>query len=146
MPTEFAGRPAFGRRHHLRGTQAEYRFDYRRDPDPRLPIVRGGGIELARWGNGRRRSRSLPPTGWTRLSTVEAGRWATAGAVEVEIPASYGLAGRGVWYPIERGIRGLLVPDENGRAVAYLIVEPSTHYFRNMTGSDWMAVLIGQRY
>jgi hypothetical protein len=146
VPTELAGRSAFKRRLHLRGTQPEYRFTYRHDPDPRLPILRGGGIELARWGNGLRRSRVLPRTGWAQVRSIETGLWLQTGAVEVEIPASYGLAGRGVWYAIERGIRGLLVPDEHGQAVAYPIVMPSSHYFRNMTGADWMAVLIGQEY
>ena len=60
------------------------------------------------------------------------------------VPASYGLDGRGVWYLIRQGVRGLLVPDEWGCAVAYLICEPSTHYYQVMTGSRRMPVLIDQ--
>jgi len=41
------------------------------------------------------------------------------------------------WY------RGLLVLDEYG-AVCYVICEPSSHYYRVMTGSERMPVLIGQ--
>jgi hypothetical protein len=36
----------------------------------------------------------------------------------VEIPASAAMDGRGVWYHVERGVQGLLVPDERGLAVA----------------------------
>jgi hypothetical protein len=46
---------------------------------------------------------------------------------------------------VERGIRGLLVPDERGAAVVYMICEPSSPYYRNMTGSTRMPVLIDQR-
>jgi hypothetical protein len=62
----------------------------------------------------------------------------------VDIPASYGLE-RGVWFLIEQGIRGLLVPDERGIAVAYMICEPSSHYYFVMTRSPRMPVLIDQR-
>jgi hypothetical protein len=44
------------------------------------------------------------------------------------------------------GIRGLLVQDEEGRPVVYMICEPSTHYFRIMTGCDRMPALVDQRY
>ena len=53
--------------------------------------------------------------------------------------------GRGVWFKVQVGVRGLLVPDERGRAVAYVICEPSSHYYRVMTGSERMPVFIDQR-
>jgi hypothetical protein len=62
----------------------------------------------------------------------------------VDIPATLGLE-RGRWYRITQGIRGLLVPDERGMAVAYMICEPASHYYRVMTGSERMPVFIGQR-
>jgi hypothetical protein len=63
----------------------------------------------------------------------------------VDIPASYASERRVVRYLVEVGIRGLLVPDERGLAVAYMVCEPSSHYYRVMTGSDRMPVLIDQR-
>ena len=63
----------------------------------------------------------------------------------MDIPASFGLDRRGVWYLIEQGIRGLLVPDERGNAVVYMICEPASHYYRVMTGSARMPVLIDQK-
>jgi hypothetical protein len=43
------------------------------------------------------------------------------------------------------GIRGLLVPDERGCSVAYVICEPSSHYYQVMTGASRMPVFIDQR-
>jgi len=63
----------------------------------------------------------------------------------VVIPAKLGLE-KGTWFPILVGIRGLLVEDEEGRPVVYMVCEPSTHYFRIMTGCDRMPVLVDQRY
>lgn len=145
VPTEMIGRCGLARHHHLRGgRQEEFRFAYR-DRRPRLPVIRDGHLFFARWGNGWGQSRYLPRTGWTWLATVHDGWWAGTGAVPVEIPVTYALDGRGVWYRVEVGIRGMLVPDERGHAVAYMICEPSSHYYRTMTGSTRMPLLIGQR-
>ena len=142
VPTEVVGHD-LARRLHTRGNRPEYRFYYR-DSRPRLPILRGGALQFARWGNARGRSRALPRTGWTWMETVNGG-WNRVPAEIVEIPATYALERRGVWFLVETGIRGLLVPDERGLAVCYVICEPSSHYYRVMTGSERMPVLIGQR-
>ena len=60
-------------------------------------------------------------------------------------PGEFALDGRGVWYKDHLGVRGLLVPDERGCAVAYLICEPSSHYYQVMTGSQRMPVFHHQR-
>lgn len=79
------------------------------------------------------------------MATIREGGWKNLPAMPVEIPAAYALERRGVWYLVERGVRGLLVPDERGAAVAYVVCEPASHYYRIMTGSDRMPVLIEQR-
>lgn len=61
------------------------------------------------------------------------------------MPGIDGQERRGVWYLIEVGIPDLLVPDERGLAVVYLICEPSSHYHHIMTGSPRMPVFIDQR-
>jgi hypothetical protein len=99
---------------------------------------------VVRWGNGRGQSRVLPRTGWTWLATIHDGGWSSSGAIPVDIPATLGLE-RGVWFRIRQGIRGLLVPDERGIAVAYMICEPSSHYYQIMTRSPRMPVLIEER-
>ena len=143
LPTELIGRHGLHRRTHDRGGEREVRF-YCRDRIPRLPIWRDGRLQVARWGNGRGQSRFLPRTSWTWLETIHDGGWRHLPAIPVDIPATLGFE-RGVWYPIRQGIRGLLVPDERGAAVAYMICEPATHYYRIMTRSDRMPVLIQEK-
>jgi hypothetical protein len=144
VPTELVGRCGLSRHHHLRAGLPEYRFLYR-ERRPRLPVIRDGRLFFARWGNGRGQSLRLPRTGWTWRESIREGWWRGTGAVPVVIPSTFVLAGRGVWYSSEVGLRGLLVPDERGMAVAYVICEPSSHYYRVMTGDDRMPLLIGQR-
>jgi hypothetical protein len=67
------------------------------------------------------------------------------GAAPVEVAATSGCAG-GAWVFVREGIQGVLVPDERGWAVCFVICEPATNYFRNMTGCDRMPVLVNQRY
>ena len=110
-----------------------------------MPVYRDGRLQVVRWGNRRSQSRFLPRTGWTWLDSVREGRWRHLPAVPVDIPANYALERRGVWYLVEHGVRGLLVPDERGTAVVYMVCEPASHYHRVMTGSVRMPVLIEQR-
>jgi hypothetical protein len=60
-------------------------------------------------------------------------------------PGHIRVGAAGGWYLIEQGIRGLRVPDERGLAVVYMVCEPASHYYRIMTGSPRMPVLIDQR-
>jgi hypothetical protein len=143
IPTELKRQAALRRRVHHRDGKRELWF-FCDDRSPKLPIRRDGQFQLARWGNGRRQSRHLPPTGWTWLSTVEGGYWSHIGGIFVDIPATFAYD-RGVWVHIRQGIRGILVPDERGNAVCYMVCEPASHYYRIMTKSDRMPVLIGER-
>ena len=140
LPTDLIGRHGLDRRAHVRGGEAEVRFLYR-DRSPKLPVWRDGRLQVVRWGNGRGQSRYLPRTGWTWLNTVDGGGWRHLDAVPVDIPASLGLD-RGVWYRVRQGMRGVLVPDERGAAVVYMVCQPSTHYYQVMTRSPRMPVLI----
>lgn len=63
---------------------------------------------------------------------------------EVVIPANYGFQ-RGTWFLIAEGVRGVLVPECPGGPVVYLLVEPASNYYRNMTGqSALMPLFINQ--
>jgi hypothetical protein len=84
-----------------------------------------------------------PRTSDCRIETLEAGRLAWLKPEPVEIPACFGKE-RGVWYQITEGIRGLVMRDEQGRPHAYLLSQPSTHYYQIMTRHERMPVLIGQ--
>ena len=140
LPGELIDRHGLERRVHERGGEQEARFLYR-ERRPRLPVWRDGRLQIVRWGNGRGQSRFLPPTGWTWHSTIQEGGWRASSAIAVDIPATFALDG-GVWYHVRQGLRGLLVPDERGIAVAYLICQPSSHYYRVMTRSDRMPLFI----
>jgi hypothetical protein len=143
LPTELIGRHGLYRRHHNRGGEREVQFLFR-DRKPRLPVWRDGRLQIVRWGNARGQSRFLPRTGWTWLSTIDEGGWQNSRAIPVDIPATLALE-RGIWYRVRQGIRGLLVPDERGIAVAYMICEPATHYYQVMTRSERMPVLIQEQ-
>jgi hypothetical protein len=143
LPTELIGRHGLERRAYERGGEKEVRFLYR-DREPRLPVWRDGRMQIVRWGNGRGQSRYLPRTGWTWLETINEGGWRGLDAVAVDIPATLGLD-RGVWFHVRQGMRGLLVPDERGIAVVYMICEPASHYYQVMTRSPRMPVLIEDR-
>lgn len=142
IPTELSGHSGLPRRAFMRGGRHEFRFLYS-DRRPCLPVLREGRLLLARWGNTRGQSRFLPRTGWTWLESVEQGCWRDSGAVAVDIPATFGVE-RGRWFRVVQGIRGLLVPDERGFAVVYMICVPPTRYYTVMTRSDRMPVLINQ--
>jgi hypothetical protein len=143
LPTELIGRHGLERRAHERGGEKEARFLYR-DRLPRLPIWRDGRLQIVRWGNSRGQSRHLPRTGWTWLSTIHEGGWRGLDPIPIDIPAMLGLE-RGVWFRVRQGMRGLLVPDERGAAVVYMICEPASHYYQVMTRSTRMPVLIEER-
>ncbi len=143
LPQVLVDRHDLTRRIHERGGEPEVRFLYR-DRKPRLPVWRDGRLQIVRWGNGRSESRFLPETGWTWQATIDQGYWKNLNPEIVDIPASLGLE-RGVWYRIRQGMRGLLVPDEKGIAVVYVICEPASHYYQIMTRSNRMPVLIDER-
>jgi hypothetical protein len=145
LPKELIGQHWLDRRLYERaGRENELHFYYR-DRRPQLPIWRDGQLQIVRWGNGRGQSRFLPRTGWTWLESIEKGEWQNLEWVQVDIPAMLGLD-RGVWFVIRQGIRGLLVPDERGKAMVYMICEPSTHYYQVMTRNSRMPVLIEERF
>jgi hypothetical protein len=143
LPTDLIERHRLEQRTFERGGEREVRFYYR-DRKPRLPVWREERLQIVRWGNGRGQSRFLPATGWTWQTTIEEGYWRNLDATFVDIPAALGLE-HGVWFRIREGIRGVLVPDEQGIAVAYMICEPATHYYQIMTRCTRMPVLIEER-
>ncbi len=124
---------------HDRGGEKEIRF-MRQVRNAMLLIREDGQLKVLPWGC---RNGKLPRSGFTWLSTVEAGNWGVYHARSVEIPAVFGLH-NGVWFKIQQGIQGL-VAEVDDTAAAYMIVEPSTYYYKIMTRATKMPVLIGER-
>jgi hypothetical protein len=143
LPAELVARSGLKRRVHDRGGEAEVRFLFA-NRQRMLPVWLDGELLVIAWGNRRGESRSLPVTGWTRQSSVEAGVWGERALQPVVIPATLGLD-RGIWYSIRQGVQGLVVRDEAGRPRVYVVCEPASHYYRTMTRSDWMPALVGER-
>ena len=125
---------------HDRAGCAEVRFEWWHNP-ALLPVRWDGALRLVPWGSKIRRSR-LPQGSCLSQEQVAAGLLACP--EEVMIPANYGFH-RGTWFLIEEGVRGVLLPETEVGPVVYLLVEPSTNYYRNMTGqSPMMPVLVNQ--
>jgi hypothetical protein len=144
LPLELIARHGLERRICDRGGEREVQFLFA-DAERLLPVWRDGRLEVLCWGNRRGESAQLPCTAWTQTDTVESGGWGERGVEPVVIPASMGLD-KGVWYRIRQGIRGLLAHDEDGKPRVYVVCEPASHYYQNMTrGSRWMPALIGER-
>jgi hypothetical protein len=139
LPLELIERYDLSRFVHQRGGEHEVRF-LRQVRDAVLPVRHEGLLRIVSWGS---RSGRLPRSGYTWLSTVESGEWTVYEAQEIEIPATTGLQ-NGVWFRIRQGVRGLLA-EAGGAEAAYMIVEPSSYYYRIMTRAERMPVLLGER-
>jgi hypothetical protein len=113
---------------HDRGGEREVRF-LARDRERLLPVRLDGRLQVVRWGCRRGQSRALPCTAWASVATLQGGGWGDREVTPVVIPAMMGVA-RGVWFPVRAGVRGIVVHDERSQPVAYVLVEPSTHYIQ----------------
>jgi hypothetical protein len=143
LPLALIGRHGLDRVAHERGGERALQFHFAAAV-PLLPFWHEGQLRVVRWGCRRGESRSLPVGGWTRLARVESGYWSECGAEAVDVPAALAFDG-GVWYAVRQGLRGVLVQDEGGAVRVYVVCEPASHYYRVMTRSAWMPVLIGER-
>ena len=124
------------------GGHAEWQFHWWQTP-ALLPVQWQGTFRILPWGCKDRRSR-LPQGGWISLAQVEAGALAAARPDEVVIPANLGYH-RGVWFLVEQGFRGVVLQTGPHGPVVYMLTEPSTNYFRDMTEqSEMMPILVNQ--
>lgn len=123
-----------------RSGQREVQFHWWHTPAV-LPVQWCGRLRLFRWGSKHRRGR-LPYGGWVTEDQV---RQLAGGRPEpVMIPANLGHC-RGTWFVISAGVRGVVLPDVPGGPVVYVLVRPSTNYYRNMTEQEpLMPVLVDQ--
>jgi hypothetical protein len=85
----------------------------------------------------------VPVTGWASQAKAEGGGWSAWRPEPVLVPATAAFEG-GVWYQVRQGVRGLLTRDEHGVPRVFLLCEPASHYYRVMTGGDWMPCRLGE--
>ena len=138
LPVELIERHQLSKLVHDRGGELEFWF-LKNTPLPILPVLHDGQYRIVAWGS---RTGRLPRSGVTWLETVESGRWSTGAAVSVEIPATLGLH-NGIWYPIRRGVRGVLA-ETTEEAAVYVIVKRPSHYYHVMTRRSYAPILIDQ--
>lgn len=139
LPLELIERHQLSRLVHERGGERELRF-LRHTRRPLLPVWDRGQLRIVPWGCW---AGTLPRNGLTWLRSVEQGAWANCAIERVEIPAVLGLE-NGVWFRIRRGVQGILA-EVNQLTAAYVLVEPASYYYRIMTRSERMPLLIGER-
>lgn len=141
LPLSLTALPTLRDRLHDRAGHREYQFHWWQRPCL-LPVRRNGRLELLPWGC-RDRSGALPYGGWVALDHAEAGGLGAARPERVVIPACLGFH-RGTWFLIDEGVHGLVILTPRG-PVAYMLIRPSTNYYRNMTAqTPMMPALVGQ--
>ncbi len=138
LPLELIERHNLSKLLYERGGERELRF-LRQVRNAILPVRCEGQLLIVPWGCS---SGNLPRSGYTWRTTVDASEWTVYGAEPIEIPALAGLQ-NGVWFRIRQGVRGLIA-EEGGSQAAYMIVEPASYYYKIMTRSERMPVLIGE--
>jgi hypothetical protein len=127
---------------YQRGQLEEVQFHWWQMPTL-IPVQLDGQLQLMPWGNKNKRS-PLPFGGWISRDDLELGLLQNIHAEDVLIPANLGQH-RGTWFLIIEGIRGILIRDRACGSVVYMLTEPSTNYYRNMTEQEpFMPVLVGQ--
>lgn len=129
-----------GNRTYMREGRPEVQFHWWQRP-ALLPVRWDGSLRLCRWGSNERRSR-LPYGGWLSRDHVAAGildRPETG-----VIPANLGFD-KGTWFLITEGIQAVVLPGVPGGPVVYMLAEPASNYYRNMTEqSPMMPVFVNQ--
>jgi hypothetical protein len=142
LPAGCAADPRLAGRVYNREGREEIQFHWWQTPTL-LPVRWEGQLHLLPWGCKSKRG-PLPVGGWLPRDWVEDGSFAAAGAEPAVVPANLGHH-KGTWFLIAEGIRGLVLRDRDGRPVVYLLTEPATNYYRNMTEQEpMMPVLVGQ--
>ena len=116
--------------------------------EPVLPVVVPADAEgseprerLLRWGN-RDKKAPFPQTGWARIDSIEQGKWDYLKPKQVVIPVTYGVE-KGKWFPIEKGIQGVVV-ERGGEQRVYMLTDDATPEFLDTTHHGRMPVLVEQ--
>lgn len=94
------------------------------------------------WGNPGRSS-PLPRCRVIGHENLHAGEWRELEPEQVEIPATFGYD-RGIWYRITQGIQGVMVREQDGTPVIYMVTREATHYYEIMTRNKREPLLIGE--
>lgn len=102
--------------------------------EPVLPIKDSNNkARLVSWGN-RDKNIKLPKTGWAKSESINSGKWDYLKPEEVIIPAIKGYE-KGLWFPIGKGIKGIVV-DKDGEQRIYMVTRQSSAEYQALTKHD----------
>ena len=105
------------------------------DRNPKLLIRTFGGNVFVLWGDSK--------FFHFKKESLVSGRLLYLKPLPVEIIANRALV-NGIWFQVKKGIRGILIRDTNGLKRVFIVTQASTHYFKIMTRSERMPILIDQ--
>ena len=107
-----------------------------------LPVRWDGRLEILPWGSKLRRG-PLPYGGWVSANRTVADGQLAGVPDEAVIPANFGHQ-KGTWFLITEGIKGVVIQTRGG-PVVYMLTEPASNYYRNMTEqSPTMPLFVNQ--
>jgi hypothetical protein len=109
-----------------------------------LPVYLGGRTQVVRWGVQPGQSRLLPATTSVPVESLDMGRWNSLAPIDAVIRASRVLD-NDIWFDVREGVHAIVFRDERHEPVVYPLLEPASHYYQVMTGSQWMPCLVRQR-
>lgn len=142
LPLAMLEDPRIRERIYSREGREEVQFHWWQTPTV-LPVRWRGRLQLIAWGSKARRRSPLPVGGWLTEEDLQAGTFAASRPEAVVIPAVFGHH-VGTWFLINEGIRGVVVDSPAG-PVVYMLVQPASNYYRNMTEqSPTMPIFVGQ--
>jgi len=136
--SEFPNEELF--RFGLRGNNEDIKVSYFAN-NAVLPVLIHGESKIIPWGN--KKQTHFPKTGFCKWEALISGgwQWLKPRAVLIVVKAAQL---NGVWFQVKKGIKGILVEDKKRNKRVYILTEPSTHYFKIMTGSMRMPILEDQ--
>ena len=141
LPIELVARHRLAERVHVRAGVEEFQFHWWQVPTI-LPVRWDGKLDVVPWGSKARRG-PLPYGGWIAEEHVAQGMISGAESEGVVIPASLGCQ-KGTWFLIAEGIRVVVIRTRGG-PVVYMLTEPASNYYRNMTEqSPTMPLFVNQ--
>ena len=101
------------------------------NPKAALPVLQAdGSVEWLPWGRRKEREGHLPATGWARVDSITAGKWARFHPQEVRVAAERFMekdpAGVSHWFDLEPGqaIEALLIEHGEERRVYVVTTTP----------------------
>lgn len=113
------------------------------DKEAYLPIKILSENRFVLWGNKNNPRLRVPLGAFLAFENIKSGQISQLKPKIVDVIANAAQE-NGIWFQIKVGIKAILIKDIYGKEHAYILTMPATHYFKTMTRSEKMPVLIKQ--